>query len=194
MKNYNSNNDNKNENFNLGLEALQIAYGFVDNGRDQEALIYLDKAIKFGVKKAFGERAWCLQALNFNLDSIEDFNEAIALTPEDSNLYFGRGLSKSVIGDLKGAILDGELAVTYSKFENETNEKRNQESLKRGFESATSFYRIQLEMWKQDFNFKNEMVAKFNKFKESGLQKDIDLANELINTQLKVPGENLKRR
>jgi tetratricopeptide (TPR) repeat protein len=132
--------------FDIGINTLKKAYIFIDNNQFDEALVYLDKAVSLGVKEAFQDRAWCLQALGYDLDAIEDFDKAMLTAPHDANLYFGRGLSKSATGDLNGAVLDGELAVTFSKYENEINEWRNKEAQKKGHESATKLYELHLAM------------------------------------------------
>src|SRR5947209_3017128 len=78
-----------------------------------EALNCLDVAIERGFDRddIFVSRAACLQALGFDLDAIDDFNKAIALEPDDCNLYFMRGLSLREVCRYRDADEDFRTAV-----------------------------------------------------------------------------------
>jgi tetratricopeptide (TPR) repeat protein len=110
-------------------------------GKNQEALDCFDKAIKNGVEDEVYElRAMCLQALDFHLDAIDDFNKAISLSPENANSYFMRSLSESRTGDVEACISDLESAVRLSKIDNEANRILNEGAKETGRNSVTDFY------------------------------------------------------
>lgn len=112
---------------------------------DEQALVFFDKAIKCGVKDANGDRAFCLQGLNYHYDAIKDFDQAISNSKDDANLYFGRGHSKKIITDYDGAITDLKQAVELSKVRKKLNEEYNDTMSKSGWKSASQYFFSQLE-------------------------------------------------
>ena len=121
-------------------KANEIFYNY--RGRDLEALDLYDKVIELGINKAYKERAFCLQALNFDYDSIEDFNTAIEYFPDDANLYFGRSTFKKNFCDYQGSIDDMLLAIKLSEQpENLSNKQLNKNAKELGVESVTEYYR-----------------------------------------------------
>src|SRR5437879_11847963 len=44
--------------------------------------------------------------------ALRDFSTAIALDPEASDAYTGRGLARVMLGDCRGAVADGEAALS----------------------------------------------------------------------------------
>lgn len=79
----------------------------------QNALNCFDYAIASGFEDGgiYGTRGSCLQLLDFHLDAIDDFNKAIPLEPDDSNLYYMRSVSKGATGDLRGRVSDLQEAI-----------------------------------------------------------------------------------
>jgi tetratricopeptide (TPR) repeat protein len=121
------------------------------DGDDEIALTLFDMAIDLGVKEVglFSCRGGCLQALDYHLDAIDDFNSAIALDPEDANLYFQRAISKSGAGDIDGAISDIESAVVLSKIVSELNREYDRYQRQIGWPNGyTPFLTSQLELYK----------------------------------------------
>src|SRR4029078_125730 len=70
------------------------------------------------------------------------------LTPEDPNLYFGRGNAYSALNNYSAAIADGDKAVYYSSLNNPLYEAYNDHAKDTGFKSAETFYRSQVEFWR----------------------------------------------
>ena len=182
--------------FNLakGIDAHKKGCNLAERRQDNDALIYFDIAIENGVNEAYEQRAYCLQALEFYLDAIEDLTRAIEYNPTNCNLYFCRGISKHTIGDFAGAIADKRFAIEYSKLKNETNDKRNEIAKKLGSNTVTEYYEIYMATWESDLEFDIQTRDRFSKIKESGLEKDIEYANQLLALHTKIWDINLKRR
>lgn len=155
-----------------GVEALKKGRHFIDSKKYEDALPFLDKAIDCDVKDAYEDRAWCLQSLNYDFEAIEDFNKAILLKHDDCNLYYGRGLSKQKSADFEGAILDLELAYTFSKFKTKDNQWRNEQVKKRGYDSIEYFYYTHLQTVKKDLVDHNDRIAEIKRKKDEGLPTD----------------------
>lgn len=85
FKSKNSNHEKRIEpkNYENVIDAYKKGCSFADNEQFEEALKYFDIAINCGIEEAYQERGLC---------AINDFNKAIALMPEDCNLYFCRRL------------------------------------------------------------------------------------------------------
>jgi tetratricopeptide (TPR) repeat protein len=101
-----------------GIHAYAQSERLLAAGQFEDALACLDAAIDCGFDargKAFTARAACLQALDFDLDAIDDFDKAILTEPEDCNLYFMRSFSKSAVGDLHGCVADLQEAIRRAK-------------------------------------------------------------------------------
>jgi tetratricopeptide (TPR) repeat protein len=82
-----------------------------------------------------------LQALNYHLDAIADFDYGLIVEPQDCNLYFGRAISKEAIGDYNGALSDIDKAIEFSKLENITNQQYNERLIpKFSYEPHRSLY------------------------------------------------------
>ena len=115
--------------------------------RAQEALVCFDLAIECGFEGAdvYELRAWCLQKLHFDLDALDDFDKAISLKPEDSNLYYMRSISKSATGDFHGCVFDLRTAIHLSKMDSDLNRKRDIAAKEMGYtEGVTGYYKIAL--------------------------------------------------
>jgi len=109
---------------------------------NESALLLLDKAINGGVRPAYGDRAFMLQLFNFDYDAISDFDKAISFDPEDSNLFFGRGLSKMKLCDFDGAVTDLSTAVRLVKIECERNNKLSLEAKRLGITEPIILYSV----------------------------------------------------
>ena len=138
------------QNYSAGYDAYEEAKKLLvltgAKRKDNEALLLLDKAIECGIEKAYADRAFILQGLNFHYDAITDFYNAIQLAKDDANLYFGRGHSRDIVGDYDGAVSDLQKAIEFSKIDNETNRIYNTADFitDGSWESATVFYELQL--------------------------------------------------
>ena len=77
------------------------------------------------------QRAFCLQALDYNHDAILDFDKAIIESPNDANLYFGRSHSKKILMRIDEAILDLEKAIMLAQVKNELNAEYDDEMKKK---------------------------------------------------------------
>jgi tetratricopeptide (TPR) repeat protein len=108
-----------------------------------------------------------LQALGFELDAIDDFNEAIAREPEDANLYFMRAMSKGHTGDFDGSISDHQEAVRLSKADTQNNAYLNDYAKETGWPSATTFYEQYLRFAQIDNSELGHICAEERRRKES---------------------------
>jgi len=110
--------------------------------RFEEALVYFDDAIKCGYVYAdvYAMRGGRL-ALKFDLEAIEDFDTAIALEPEDCNLFFQRSFSKESIGDLQGKAADLEKAINLAEIDNKYTRIYDEYAREKGFRNCAHLYR-----------------------------------------------------
>ncbi len=180
--------------YSAGLEAFRTGCSLSSKRQDDDAIRHFDIAIKNGVVEAYEQRGYCLQSLGFFIDSIEDFTKAIAVNPKDCNLYFCRGIARHTVGDLALAISDKHLAIEYSKLKNPVNSQRDEIAKAKGSNSLTEYYELYMALWERDLEFDIQTRDKFNKLKESGLEKDIQFANQLLATHTRIWDSNLKRR
>jgi tetratricopeptide (TPR) repeat protein len=116
------------------------------NDQIQLALDAFDEAIEAGFEggRIYASRGSCLQSLEYHLDAIEDFTKAIQLTPEDSNLYFMRSVSKGASGDLTGRVADLVEAIRVSAIENEANKIYHGWARTLGYKNITAKYEFDL--------------------------------------------------
>lgn len=145
----------------------------------QLALECFDEAIGLGFEGGgiHASRGSCLQSLEFHLDAIDDFNKAISLNPQDSNLYFMRSVSKGAAGDLGGRIADLQEALRVSEIENETNKIYHAWAQELGYKNITAKYNYDLLHAKVAFE---EHVAEEQSRKTSGG----DLSPDLVNRRM----------
>jgi tetratricopeptide (TPR) repeat protein len=178
-------------NFNEGREAYENGCKLLDESKYEEALPLFDLAVKNGVVQAYADKVDCLQGLNYWADSITDFDIAIEEEPEDCNLYFMRGLAKNVLGDFTGALLDAELAMKYSKIDNEQNRERLETAKKSGYRSLEALCYSSTRMWEQNFKFFVERINRINGERERGNAKGLEDAlyvfDRLHNQMYKAP-------
>jgi tetratricopeptide (TPR) repeat protein len=115
--------------------------------RMQEALGYLDEAVGCGYvddADVYAMRGGCLQSLDFDLDAIDDFNRAIALEPENCNLFFQRSFSKESIGDLQGKAADLEKAINLAEIDNKYIRIYDEYAREEGCRNCAHLYRRQM--------------------------------------------------
>ncbi|RYD72578.1 MAG: hypothetical protein EOP53_21690 [Sphingobacteriales bacterium] len=143
--------------------------------RTEEVLKLYDSAIEGGIPEAYGDRAYCLQSMEFHFDSISDFSGAIQLDVYDANLYYGRAISRKAIDDLHGAIDDLKMAISLSKIPNAKNFQQNARAKEIGWKSATAMYEFDLETDLKDIQFNNEHPEIYNELKNrTVLKKRVD--------------------
>jgi len=145
-------------NYEDGIEAAKEARRLYKEKLYEEALPLYDKAIKSGVTQVHIDRAFCLQALEYHINAILDFDIAVKQNPNDCNIYFCRGNSKHAIGDLVGAVIDAEMAMELSSIDNEINRTRVKNI--GNYKTLREFYDIGTLMWRMDLVYFNE---KWNK-------------------------------
>lgn len=148
-----------------GFKALEEASSILKtNSKDKDnnhLLRLFDKAIECGLKEGYSQRAFCLQALNYNYNAIADFDIAISYKPYDPNLYFGRGISKKILMISGDAIADLNKAVELAQQKNDLNAEYNLAIQKQGWNSLVEFYKHQLEDAKQrEAYLENEIIKK----------------------------------
>jgi tetratricopeptide (TPR) repeat protein len=131
----------------LPQEKIKLITYLYNNRKNEEVLPLLDDAINKGYTSGdiYSMRAFTLQALKYDLDAIDDFNEAIKLEQDDANLYFGRSMSKDSTGDIDGCISDLRTAVSLSLEDNDRNRQYNETMKSMGWESANELYKHTLQ-------------------------------------------------
>jgi tetratricopeptide (TPR) repeat protein len=130
-----------------GYEAFERGRNHYLKHAIKEALDCFDKAIECGLGDEFDVyslRGTCLQALNFDIDAIDDFNKAIASEPEDSNLYFMRSISRGATGDLHGCVSDLEEAIRVAGVGNAANISYNGWAKEHGYNGIIDKYKLDL--------------------------------------------------
>ena len=111
----------------------------------EKALPYYDKAIQNNIEEGYNQRAMCLQALNYHIDALDDFDNAIELSSQDCNIYYMRSLSRVQLGDNSGAISDMNKAIELSQVKIEMNRAYNEGRTKNGESSLHDFYTLNLQ-------------------------------------------------
>jgi tetratricopeptide (TPR) repeat protein len=104
----------------------------------EEALELFDKALEKGFEKEniFELRGLCLQSLGYEFDAIQNFNNAIMLSPDNCHLYYNRALSKDVILDYEGEIEDIEKAIELAKIDSYLNRQYNKDAITNGYQNG----------------------------------------------------------
>jgi len=127
-----------------------------DAKKYKEALAKFDLAIESGLFKdaVFTERGICLQILEYHLDAMDDFTKAIELFPDDANNYFLRSMSRKAVREYENAIADNKWAIFLSQAISKGNEDRNKKAIKMGYDTATQFYELRLQLLQQDASSK----------------------------------------
>lgn len=150
--------DETENSFIAGKIAYKKGVALHDERKNAEALPYFDKAIECGIKEAYLKRCWCLESLHYDFEAIEDFTKAIAINPNDCNLYYGRALAKHGSMDYDGAVADAKLATEYSKIPDEDFEWRTEAMKKKGYSSLSAFYYSYYDMYLKDaYEYKDDL-------------------------------------
>lgn len=141
-------------------QAIKKGLDFDKSNEREIALEYYDYAIEKNItdERAFSLRGFCLQSLGFILDAIDDFTKAIALAPDDCNLYFGRGNSYFSIKDYTSAVENGKLAVYYAKINERFFEGYTAQAKAMGFQSAQSLYEFYINIWEVENNSDSDKI------------------------------------
>jgi len=178
--------------------AIEKGLHFDKDNKKNLALEYYDYAIEKNItdKRAFSLRGFCLQSLGFDLDAIDDFTKAIALDPDDCNLYFGRGNSYFSIKDYAAAIENGKQAVHYAKLNERFFEGYTAQAKAMGFESAQGLYESFLNIWgnSNDSDFEKSIESLHNKMLQSGEESAFVYVENYQNKKQLQNRELFKRR
>lgn len=114
------------------------------------ALEYYDFAIAVNANNpvALNLRAFCLQSLDYYLDAIDDFTQALIWAPDDPNLHFGLGSCYAAIKKYDLAVLHGDRAIHWAAAQNPRYDAYEQLALERGYQSAAEFYQMMTTGWR----------------------------------------------
>jgi tetratricopeptide (TPR) repeat protein len=132
-------------NFHEGLEAFNEGNRYFFSKDFNTALPYYDTAIQNNIEEGYDQRAMCLQALNYHVDALSDFDRAIELSPQDCNIYFMRAMSRIKLRDNAGAVSDMRAAIELSQVKNERNRAYNEGRIKNGESPLHDFYTLHLQ-------------------------------------------------
>ena len=144
-----------------GFDFFQHGIECYLDRRNEEALLFFDKAFNNNfinyfpneAGKLYSMRAGCLQSLAYDYEAITDFDNAIALIPNDCNIYFSRSISKGAILDYDGQLADIIEAIEISKIDSDLNRAYNDEAQKKGYEQGVSnMFEISLIRAKMDLD------------------------------------------
>lgn len=86
------------------MKSIEIlAYSEYESKNYQEAIELYDKILDLNSKSynALTMRAQCLEILNYNLDAIDDYNNALSIENSDGNIFGLLGLLYIKIGEFK---------------------------------------------------------------------------------------------
>jgi tetratricopeptide (TPR) repeat protein len=114
------------------------------------ALEYYDYAIelKTNDSRAYSCRAFCLQAMEYNLDAIEDFSEALILAPDDPNLHFGIGNCFFALKRYDVAVMHGDRAISWAEKRNSLYAAYDEWALEQGYKDAADAFKKVTMSWK----------------------------------------------
>lgn len=169
------------EEYYLGKELIAKARIFLEMEEYSKALPLLDKAIELEQKEGYYIRGLCLQALEFNLDAIDDFTKTISMAPNDCNLYFCRGNSEINLNQYDSAIEDGAKAVQLAEAGFVDNKRYDEAAIAQGSSSASSVYSAMIGTWKimqGDPKIQKLLQDRFKQRLESSLPEDIAYIKE----------------
>jgi tetratricopeptide (TPR) repeat protein len=130
-----------------GYEALERGKQLYLQNEVQQALHYFDTAIDSGFEGAdvYGMRGGCLQALQYDLEAIDDFTKSIGLEPGDSNTYYQRSISKGAVGDLHGRVEDLNEAIRLAGIDSASTRSHDAHARESGYESGVvDVYRMEM--------------------------------------------------
>ncbi len=145
------------------MSILKEGIDLMSSRRYQEALSKFDIAINIQkITEAYRERAYCLQAMGFHLDAIDDFTLAIKFFPTHANNYYGRSVSYGSLGYYQEALKDTNHAITLSKIESVENQALNKIAEKMGYSNTTDIYKVYLSELLNEMNETDEIIRRLN--------------------------------
>lgn len=129
-------------------DILQSARSACETGDNVEALRLLDQALASGMRDpdAWSMRGTVLQALGWNLDAIDDFTVAIALSEPCSSLHFSRAMSRQSVGDREGCLADIEEAIVLGARDTHLERAYADTARELGYNTLVEFYRAKLRL------------------------------------------------
>jgi tetratricopeptide (TPR) repeat protein len=140
-----------------GFDALERGKELYLRKQFQEALEQFDRAIENGLTEAdvYRLRGSCLQMLDFHLDAIDDFTEALATEKDNFNLYAERSNSRGQTGDFRGEIADLQEAIRLSQIPSRWTDALNELAQEHGspiewYTMALITAKMSLEMQEKD--------------------------------------------
>jgi len=148
-----------------GCKVLELGKRYYFAKRFTEALkcfddaIALTRGVDIDAAEVFNCRGGTLQALNFDLDAIDDFNRAISSAPDDCNSFYQRSFSKVATGDLSGAISDLGEAIRLSRVDNALNKVYDEGAREKGYNCVADLYEMQLFAAKERLDFQERIAA-----------------------------------
>jgi tetratricopeptide (TPR) repeat protein len=136
--------------FIMGMDALETANQYNESRNDELALRYYDIAASCGINETFAFRGYVLQGLDYDYEAIEDFTKALVHEPDDANIYYGRHLSNSKIGDFEKALADINQAIYLAGLNTARNRNHDEIIQKSGYPNVVAFYTAALQNLKID--------------------------------------------
>ena len=96
---------------------IDKSYESEERGDYEEALFYLNKAIKIDSKdsNSYYLRGWIKKKLKDSIGALEDFERAVEINPEDEDSYFQIGFLKAKSKDYYGSINAYNIAIKLDK-------------------------------------------------------------------------------
>ena len=125
------------------------------------ALEYYDYAIEVNpaAPTALNCRAFCLQSLEYYLDAIDDFSQALLWAPDDPNLHFGLGSCCAAIKKYDLAVLHGDRAVSWAAAKNPRYAAYEQLATERGYKDAGELYDMMTMGWRVSDNGPKDVLS-----------------------------------
>ena len=183
-----------------GFEFFQKGQECYFNRQPEEGLLYLDKAFESGfisnfpteANSIYNIRGACLQKIGYDYEAINDFDNSIALSPNDCNKYFSRSISKGAILDFEGEIADLQKAIELSKIDNTLNKEYNDEARIKGYTNgAADMFDMPLIRAKMNLD---EEISEKKRIENATDSKDKLYWEELYNERREKKLSRIKRR
>lgn len=170
------------------------------NRETEEGLLYLDKAFESDfianfpteATSIYDIRGACLQKIGYDYEAINDFDNSIALSPNDCNKYFSRSVSKGGILDFEGEIADLQKAIELSKIDNTLNREYNDEAQKNGYTNGVADM-FEMRIMGAQISVDEEIYYK-KKIEDASSSKDKLYWEELYNERREKKLSRIKKR